>query len=452
MANLPSIWPNQEPPKKRSTWRCRNREEPSCFGELQKVKIKLQYGSDVDTSTITCNPTTSRDNVSDSVITTFPSGPSASHMDHDYLQTKSDSSSSDILRKLQETDPEFYEHYSEVAEKARAYDKAVGNFSILTLSSIKYNDKLARYYTGFQNYATFMAFFKYLEPKAHNLQYYGGGGRKRKASENFKDKGNYTRKPGPDRRTSLEDELFMTLYRLRLGVPSEECAHRFGLKHTTYDSIFNTWVVFIALELEALCKINENHAKVQQGGKCFQKFPDVVIVLDCTELFAETPSSLKAHKQLFSNYKHHSTVKFLVGISPFGAITYISSMFGGIASDKFITRVSEDLVGVLKRGDSVMGDRAYTIQEDLPPGVSLITPCMKRQNQTQFTKEQVISSQQISKARIHVERAIGRIKSYGLLEREVKICSIKHFEYVFKACGYLVNFQNPFLKLSDEKV
>lgn len=80
----------------------------------------------------------------------------------------------------------------------------------------------------------------------------------------------------------------------------------------------------------------------------------------------------------------------------------------------------------------------------------MIMPCTKSTKQTQFSHEQVLYSQKVARARVHIERAIQRIKSFGLLEREVKISSIKHFEYVFKACGYLVNFQAPFLKVPEE--
>ena len=38
----------------------------------------------------------------------------------------------------------------------------------------------------------------------------------------------------------------------------------------------------------------------------------------------------------WSNYKSHSTVKFLVGITPNGAISYISDCYGGRATDKYI--------------------------------------------------------------------------------------------------------------------
>ena len=48
---------------------------------------------------------------------------------------------------------------------------------------------------------------------------------------------------------------------------------------------------------------------------CFQTFSDTRIILDCTEIFVQTPSSLENQSQTYSNYKSHNTFKALVGIS-----------------------------------------------------------------------------------------------------------------------------------------
>ena len=40
------------------------------------------------------------------------------------------------------------------------------------------------------------------------------------------------------------------------------------------------------------------------------------IIIDCFEIFIERPSNLLARAQTFSNYKHHNTVKVLIGITP----------------------------------------------------------------------------------------------------------------------------------------
>ena len=47
-----------------------------------------------------------------------------------------------------------------------------------------------------------------------------------------------------------------------------------------------------------------------------------VVMIDCFEVFCERPKSLMARAQTNSNYKHHNTVKYLIGIAQ-GVITFI---------------------------------------------------------------------------------------------------------------------------------
>ena len=64
------------------------------------------------------------------------------------------------------------------------------------------------------------------------------------------------------------------------------------------------------------------------------------MIIDCSEIFVETPSSLDVQAALWSDYKHHTTVKFLYGITPNGASSYISPCYGGRATDIHIVRDS----------------------------------------------------------------------------------------------------------------
>ena len=54
----------------------------------------------------------------------------------------------------------------------------------------------------------------------------------------------------------------------------------------------------------------------------------VAVIIDCFEIFIERPSSLIARAMTWSNYKHHNTVKFLIGITPQGVISFISKALG----------------------------------------------------------------------------------------------------------------------------
>ena len=64
------------------------------------------------------------------------------------------------------------------------------------------------------------------------------------------------------------------------------------------------------------------------------------MVIDCTELFIERPSDLLAHAQVWSNYKHYLTAKFLTKITPQATILFVSKCAGGRMSDKEITEQS----------------------------------------------------------------------------------------------------------------
>eukprot|EP00795_Rhopilema_esculentum_P009879 gene9879-18468_t len=71
----------------------------------------------------------------------------------------------------------------------------------------------------------------------------------------------------------------------------------------------------------------------------FRKYcPKYCVMVDCSELFIKTPSSLDNAAACWSNYKHHSTVKYLVGITPNGAISYLSGCCGGRATDVHIVK------------------------------------------------------------------------------------------------------------------
>ena len=126
-------------------------------------------------------------------------------------------------------------------------------------------------------------------------------------------------------------------------------------------------------------------------------------------------------------------------------ITYVSRMYGGRASDKYITSNSTDLLENLDSNKgSVMADRGFLVEGILNEiGVKLHIPAFKGTDRPQLSEQEILESESISAVRIHVERAIQRIKTYHILDGELKL-SMKHVaEQVFTVCDFLVNFQAP---------
>ena len=67
-----------------------------------------------------------------------------------------------------------------------------------------------------------------------------------------------------------------------------------------------------------------------------EKYPSTRVIIDCTEIRCQMPKSLRFNSELFSSNKNHTTLKGLVGISPGGAITFISQLYTGHISDREI--------------------------------------------------------------------------------------------------------------------
>ena len=155
-------------------------------------------------------------------------------------------------------------------------------------------------------------------------------------------------------------------------------------------------------------------------------YPKTRVILDCTELFVQTPSSLLLQSQCYSSYKSNTTLKGLIGVPPYGAISFVSSLYSGCISDKEITRAS-GILDLLQPGDSVMADKGFDIEDLLrAKGVLLNIPPFLGGND-QFTVQDVLQTKAIANLRIHVERAIRRVKEYHLFD-----CDI-HYQFLVQS-------------------
>ena len=144
--------------------------------------------------------------------------------------------------------------------------------------------------------------------------------------------------------------------------------------------------------------------------KCFKDlYPTTRVIIDATEIYVEKPSLPDLQQMTFSSYKNNNTFKALIGISPSGAIIFISSLFSGCISDKELTRKS-GILHLLEKGDSVMADRGFDIEEDLIPlGVRLnIPPFLK--GKPHLSDKETTETRHIASMRIHVERAMAHQK------------------------------------------
>ena len=138
-------------------------------------------------------------------------------------------------------------------------------------------------------------------------------------------------------------------------------------------------------------------------------------------MFIEQPSDLLARAQVWSNYKHHSTIKFVIGITPQGTISYLSRCAGGRISDKLIVEPS-NFLDYLLPGDVIVADRGFTCAEYACMAFAevMIPPFTK--GKKQLEKVQLDWSRELSVVHIRVERVISVLKQkYTILQVDCQL-------------------------------
>ena len=133
----------------------------------------------------------------------------------------------------------------------------------------------------------------------------------------------------------------MFFLRIRLNHGTDDIAFRFGVTKGQVSKHFHNVLDIMYVKTKPLIKWPERDVLCLTMPTWFRKFfKKCSVIINCTEVFVERPANLLARAQVWSNYKHHSTIKFLIGITPQGTISYISKCAGGQISDKEIVEQS----------------------------------------------------------------------------------------------------------------
>ena len=288
------------------------------------------------------------------------------------------------------------------------------------------SDAKVRFYTGLPSYEVLMVVFEHVSPHiSRNTQ----------TLDQFQ-------------------EFVLVLMKLRLNVPLQDLAYRFMVSLPTISRIFAHWMVVMDIRLKGMIYWPERDELWATMPMCFQYSfgKKVTVVIDCFEVFIDRPSILLARAQTFSSYKHHNTIKVLIGITPQGSVCYVSEAWGGRTSDKFLTENCGFLDKVLP-GDMVMADRGFTISESVGlQQARLVIPAFTK-GKTQLDPVDVERTRGIANVRIHVERVIGLLRrKYTILQSILPIdflaCNpdgapdsqIPMIDRMIRVCSALVNF------------
>ena len=153
---------------------------------------------------------------------------------------------------------------------------------------------------------------------------------------------------------------------LRINLPLEYISHQAGISKSTANLTFHKILDLLYTKLHFLIHW-QDHDNIRQAVLPLfkQHFPRLTCIIDCFEMFLDRPVNLKARAQVYSNYKKHSTVKYLISCSPLGAISFLSNGWVGHATDTYIVRKSDFISNNFHcPADQILADRSFPLQDD----------------------------------------------------------------------------------------
>ena len=256
------------------------------------------------------------------------------------------------------------------------------------------------------------------------------------------------------------EQFLLVLMRLRLNLSEQDLAYRFNISQSCVSKYLNTWIDVMFVRLGSVFMLWPTPESLSNSTPTpfKKKFPRCVSIIDCFEIGIERFKHLLARCSTYSFYKARNTIKYLVSITPRGAISFISQGYGGRSTDVHITldpknQSNEKFFDQIREGDEILADRGWVgplIEQEIKRRkATLITPAFLGRR-ARLTRNETVFSRKVSNVRIHVERVIGKLRmTYTILKNKVPVNLLRAdedkitlFDKIVYVCACLHN-ANP---------
>ena len=298
------------------------------------------------------------------------------------------------------------------------------------MNMIQENDKSCFQFTGIPSVKLLQQIFHWIKLATKKLKLWDGKKKLHAEGKSFRRK---------RKAMTLLEEFVLTLVRIRRGYDVALLVYQFGITTSQVVRVATAWINFLAKCFKPLIKWPTKDNVKGNLPASFNSFPRTKVIIDCTEIYVEKAFRPTAQRATWSTCKHSNTFKLLVGIMPSGAITFVSKLYSGCISDQNTVEKS-GFLDVIERNDDVMADRGFNIIHLLlPKGATLNIPSFSHGKR--LSKKAVTRSMKIATVRIHVERAIRRMKTFRILSGVIPIRLRFQLDQIITIVSVLCNLQ-----------
>lgn len=159
----------------------------------------------------------------------------------------------------------------------------------------------------------------------------------------------------------IKRNIILTLMKLRTNNTYLYMGAEMDTDPAYISSQIRSTIIVLAAATKSLISWPDQESFANSLPDKFEDFGDVKVIVDCTEAKTSTINCHLCRRKLYSGYKNSCTVKFMVGISVSGVITFLSKAYVGCTSDKQIFLESK-ITDKLVEGDAVLADAGFLIK------------------------------------------------------------------------------------------
>lgn len=230
-----------------------------------------------------------------------------------------------------------------------------------------------------------------------------------------------------------EDRLLLFLMKMKLGLPFCTLACIFDIHYTTASRIFVAILTTLTEKTKGWILWPPKESIYAKVPLALRKYPICRCLIDCVEVFTDTPATAEQRVLMHSSSKSGFCMKYFVAYTPDGLICKISEGHGGSVTDSYVANDS-GFFEAIGSGDTVLADRDFPeIKSELQKrGVSLIVPPP--------TVDPDLSKPHVERTSVrrHVERATQKLKLYNILQ-SFPLQLLPHLDSVMHMCCVIAN-------------
>ncbi|XP_033637559.1 uncharacterized protein LOC117298417 [Asterias rubens] len=301
---------------------------------------------------------------------------------------------------------------------------------LFCLERFSYDPRAMEFYTGFCDYATFKAAFLALQPTGSIFRWWQV---QRYCIHELCSSGEAV----PGESLPFLNQFFMLMCHLRQGFCEQDLAVRFNISLETVTRILLTWINYLYIPLSSLRiwptrkSINENMPECLK-----MTFPSTRIILTTTKVMVQ---EFDPKTQLCVC----STYKGLVGISPFGAVTFVSDLYSGCISDIDLMK-SSGILKLLYKHDTIMAPDTFLEEETtdflLQEAKVVVPPFWK--NRHKFKTVESPESRNNSQVKSFVESVLQHVQGYHIFDSVIPLSLAESANKLWVVCSLLSNFKH----------